>query len=76
MKTCQHCKHWIQVAGISDGRCPAGYGMCACPMIYYGYSCADDIEKSDTDRAVIENDEGWGMFTGPDFGCVHCKGVE
>jgi hypothetical protein len=23
---------------------------------------------------LIENDEGWGMRTGPDFGCVH--GVE
>ena len=35
----------------------------------YGFSLGR--ESSGPDCAVIENDEGWGIETGPDFGCIH-----
>jgi hypothetical protein len=25
------------------------------------------------DRIVVEDDESWGIFTGPEFGCIHHK---
>jgi hypothetical protein len=36
----------------------------------YGYNIAI---RRDDDGVAIENDEGWGMLPGPDFGCIHHK---
>lgn len=45
---------------------------CLCPMFLYGYS---DLECPPS-GACIEDDEGWAIETGPDFGCVHGKARE
>jgi len=60
METCKTCEYWNK----NDD----GYGGCVAPNILYGYSyLSTDIPKN---GALIENDEGWGIMTGPDFGCV------
>jgi hypothetical protein len=41
---------------------------CGCPKMLYGY---DNKQIADSDGLSIENDEGWGMIPGPEFGCVH-----
>ena len=42
--------------------------MCSCPKMLYGYRHPIDFPD---DHLLIEDDEGWGMIPGPDFGCIH-----
>lgn len=42
--------------------------MCNCPKMIYGYGRKKDLHSDDL---AVEDDEGWGMVPGPDFGCVH-----
>jgi hypothetical protein len=37
----------------------------------YGYGVKYDGQKVDPDGLRIEDDEGWGMIPGPEFGCIH-----
>ena len=41
--------------------------QCYCPKMVYGYG----RDRADKDGLDVEDDEGWGMLPGPDFGCVH-----
>lgn len=59
-KTCQHYKPTDTVA-------------CKCPKMLYGYG-AKTLDEPDQVR--IENDEGWGMIPGPEFGCIHHEALE
>lgn len=67
MKTCNTCKHWGQGRGSNrdeDNRLKS----CGAPLIEYGYGIEeDDIANN---GAHVEDDEGWGMVTGPEFGCI------
>ena len=72
MKTCKTCKHW-------GTRTRGGYSAdskrlksCSAPLIEYGYG-TEYSEVADN-GALVEDDEGWGMLTGPDFGCVLHEG--
>lgn len=59
---CATCVHW---GNDDSGRLKS----CSCPKFIYGYWVKhDDILD---DGAAIEDDEGWGMVTGPAFGCIH-----
>ncbi len=60
-KTCKTCKFYI----------PEDIYLytCHCPKMKYGYGKQD----VDSDGVLIEDDEGWGMIPGPDFGCIHHK---
>jgi len=61
---CKDCKHWIESEHYSDV-----LHSCDHPKAKIGYRYnPDDIP---TDGVWIENDEGWGWFTGPEFGCVN-----
>lgn len=61
MFSCKTC-HWYMNDALPDsGR------ICKCPKMIYGYSVA----KACRDSVCIEDDEGWGMIPGPDFGCIH-----
>lgn len=73
---CNSCKWW--------GMSPESLGasrknmddnplrQCGMPKFKYGYRYKfTDIPE---DGAMIEYDEGWGMFTGAKFGCVHWEG--
>lgn len=46
---------------------------CTCPKILYGYGhhYRNEGEMIDSDELSVEDDEGWGMLPGPDFGCIH-----
>ncbi len=41
--------------------------QCDCPKMVYGYGYGE----VDQDGLAVEDDEGWGMVPGPDFGCIH-----
>lgn len=62
MKECRTCKWYSRK---DDYRC-------TCPKMVYGYG-DEDIAA---DQVAIEDDAGWGMSPGPEFGCVHHSLVE
>ncbi|MHC4297999.1 MAG: hypothetical protein ACYS7Y_11910 [Planctomycetota bacterium] len=48
---------------------------CLCPKMVYGYGLW--IEEQDrSDSLMVEDDEGWGIVPGPEFGCIHHKRAE
>jgi hypothetical protein len=67
--TCQMCIYWK----LSDNkRCPSGYGECNNSKFQAGYySEPYHLQEYEQDGVLLENDEGWSMFTGPLFGCIH-----
>jgi hypothetical protein len=62
MGNCKNCKHWI-------GQKQDHMRTCEHPKIRTGYH--EDPKSITNDGALIEDDEGWGWYVGPDFGCVH-----
>ena len=66
MNTCKTCTYWA-IIGL-DTDIQLRLRTCRAPEIKFGYGVEDD-EVSDN-GAVVEDDEGWGIRTGPDFGCV------
>lgn len=63
--TCDKCKWWVN---NSDHEAE-GLKNCEQPKAKIGYRWnAGDIP---IDGLWIENDEGWGWFTGPKFGCIN-----
>jgi hypothetical protein len=66
MSNCKTCKHWGNLRA-SDKR--TRLKTCDHPLHIYGYNTT--IDKIPDDGILVEDDEGWGMLTGPMFGCVH-----
>jgi hypothetical protein len=62
---CCTCAHWRP--GVSASGDPG----CVSPKMVYGYGSYNAAPSHDDDMVWIENDEGWGIATGPEFGCVH-----
>jgi len=70
MERCETCVHWH--IAENQHRAPDGFGECFCPSMLFGYYGGEnELVGVKPFEVVIENDEGWGMFTGPQFGCVH-----
>ena len=67
VNTCKTCKHWGHNRDYAKDE-GANLKSCSAPKLEYGYHI-DQSEVAD-DGALIEDDEGWGMLTGPSFGCV------
>lgn len=46
--------------------------MCTAPRVLYRFklSYAEISEEIRTYGLIVEDDEGWGMIPGPEFGCV------
>lgn len=63
-KTCETCRHWTDE---QERRCPAGFRSCASPDVSRTYPGREAYPAT---SAIVECDEGWGIFTGPDFGCT------
>lgn len=62
MERCKTCAYWKLSADPEKGR------TCKSPKVLRGYT----YDQSDVpDGLLVENDEGWGCITGPDFGCIH-----
>ena len=59
MNTCKTCKHYT--ANVTSH-----LGDCARWQQGYDWNPQDISENG----VVVEGDEGWGAFIGPDFGCV------
>lgn len=59
-KTCATCKFFAP----DKSRLP--YGGCERWNEGYGY----DTTAMPLNEVLVENDEGWAMLMGPDFGCV------
>ena len=56
---CADCKHFIAEEGTPYGSCSRwhkGYGI--------------GMDEVGLNECLVEDDEGWGMVVGPDFGCV------
>jgi hypothetical protein len=51
-------------------RPPRGYAQCRSAAFLRSWG---DLDVVPSDGVVYETDEGWGFYTGPDFGCVHFK---
>jgi hypothetical protein len=61
METCKTCRHFTP-----EPNYPRGFGSCDRWTQGYGYS-PEDLKSNEV---LVENDEGWAMVCGPDFGCV------
>jgi hypothetical protein len=60
---CETCRWW------NEGEKKSLRKICSCPKMCYGYGWGkEDLEPDDVH---IEDDEGWGMDPGPEFGCIH-----
>ena len=72
MITCKDCKYWNIAMGesvrITTAK-RAGLGYCVCEHFRFGYNY--DPHEFLSNDVWVENDEGWGFYTGPDFGCIH-----
>jgi hypothetical protein len=79
METCKTCKFWPSGDGVSGLVKMSGEigepRECLHPKITRGYGVrwGSDVKDAEytPDCAVVENDEGWGFMSGPDFGCIH-----
>lgn len=70
MNRCKTCKHWL----VDRDYWPHEERLrsCASPGWLMGYNHkAVDVPD---DGVLVENDEGWGVMMGPEFGCVHWEG--
>ena len=59
---CKTCVHYVREGD--------GFGSCLSPTIERGYLNPDD-RPSKSHHALVEDDEGWGIQVGEDFGCVN-----
>lgn len=62
---CQNCKWWGDRAGAQGN---PKLRACSNPKHVMGYRMGADVPDN---GILIESDEGWGMETGPLFGCVN-----
>ena len=67
VKTCDTCKYWDIDSGDDFGF--AGHNLCKSPKMLRGYHHFG--KPIPDDGALVENDEGWAIITGPKFGCVN-----
>lgn len=61
MGRCKDCRHWqASREEVKNGN------ECRSPRLLRGYG----FTEVPVDGALVEDDCGWGLITGPDFGCV------
>ena len=63
---CKDCKYWSGTSGKQGNEKLRG---CLHPSHIMGYREAADLVPDN--GILVEGDEGWGMETGPMFGCVN-----
>ena len=64
-----HAPHWDSRRGVYN---TTVLGRCTAAQHYWEYSLPllENV-MIETDTVIHQDDEGWGMLTGPEFGCVH-----
>lgn len=75
-KTCASCVHYSATVATKSGYRAAGkaeHGACDSAKWVKSYSDSFGVGDGDLkpDMVLVEPDEGWGFFVGPDFGCIH-----
>ena len=68
MKKCKNCKYWIRSPYDIEHNIDSDFCSCSCEKFDIGYS-----HDAPIDGANIEGDEGWGIETGAEFGCINFK---
>ena len=68
---CSTCKYWNAPETLEDWF--ENWGTCECSKILSSYTINTRDNNISSDSMITENYEGWGFFTGPDFGCIHHK---
>lgn len=69
--TCKDCTHWTRNSGGHSRPGATGFGICGSDKFVKGYDTP--WSEVPVDGMVVEDDEGWGFFTGEDFYCPHIK---
>ena len=69
---CKDCVSWTPIAesedGLREGEARTfGFGCCGHEAFHVTYTPTSLPQ----DGVWIEEDEGWGFFTGPLFECIH-----
>lgn len=68
--TCGRCRFYAP----EDGK---AYGDCTSPKIYKGYGEGARLRfEADPEGILVEDDEGWSILVGKDFGCINFKDRE
>jgi hypothetical protein len=67
-KTCKTCRFWGHPIDEYRSGGWERLGTCSSPLFLRGYTIS--VEEIPDNGALIEDDEGWGIYTGPDFGCI------
>jgi hypothetical protein len=66
-RVCGTCQHWSRVTEFrQDQVIGRNFGECQSPLVGKGY----DVDWLPEGGAIVENDEGWGIVTHAEFGCV------
>lgn len=67
-KTCATCIYWKPLEFHFTGK----FRQCTHSKIRKEFTLIDlPLEFFESDEAVVEYDEEWGILTGPEFGCIH-----
>ncbi len=70
--TCKTCRYWslstTSWKSVDTVDVESAYRYCSAPGVVYGYHPSD--EEKNLALVRVEDDEGWGMLTREDFGCV------
>ncbi len=67
---CAKCQSWNPFREEGFTRQPDGFGSCMSEAWKRGYGWPND-EPAPASGILVEDDEGWAFYTGPEFGCVH-----
>ena len=67
---CRNCRHFRPDGVTEEDTDRLGWDAAPnqCARWHVGYGI--DINKLAANEVVVEGDEGWGMWVGPDFGCI------
>lgn len=66
---CRDCEFWTRKDSLEGST----FGSCLNEKFVQDYRYRDEQSTLSRDAVVVENAEGWGFQTGPDFGCVHAE---
>ena len=79
---CKNCKHFISSFEDDNLAVDKFGGKCTNEKLHVGYNgrfVDYGVKKDDgdvnPDGCIIEDDEGWGIMVGMDFGCIHFEDV-
>lgn len=65
---CQNCRWWgVAPEGYEGHVNRKGLRVCGVPSLRRGYGW--EVAEISPTKAVVEYDEGWGLLTGPEYGC-------